>query len=90
MHPSYGSGGDLLGVVAYAPSWFAMNSFAAMILTPASFPTSTEADAVAASAWYHYSHAELLDGPGRVRCSSRPASAMRFARSSKAAAIRLR
>jgi pimeloyl-ACP methyl ester carboxylesterase len=64
MHPSYGSGGDLLGVVAYAPSWFAMNSFAAMILTPASFPTSTEADAVAASVWYHYSHAELLDGPG--------------------------
>jgi dienelactone hydrolase len=64
IHESYGSGGTLQGVVAYAPSWFSMASFGALLADPASYPLATEADTVAASVWYHYSHAELLDGPG--------------------------
>jgi dienelactone hydrolase len=64
IHETYGSGGTLQGVVAYAPSWFPMTSFGALLADPSEFPLSTEADTVAASVWYHYSHAELLDGPG--------------------------
>jgi alpha-beta hydrolase superfamily lysophospholipase len=64
IHESYGSGGTLQGVVAYAPSWFPMTSFAALLADPTSFPLATQADTVAASVWYHYSHAELLDGSG--------------------------
>lgn len=65
LHESYGSGGELAGVVALAPSWFSMASFGAMMAKPTDFPLSTESNAVAASVWYHYSHAELLDGPGK-------------------------
>ncbi len=64
LHATYGSGGDLVGVVAYAPSWFPMTSFGALLATPADYPLATEYQTVAASVWYHYSHAELLDGPG--------------------------
>jgi pimeloyl-ACP methyl ester carboxylesterase len=63
MHATYGSGGTLKGVVAYAPSWFPMTSFGALLADPDDFPLATQADTVAASVWYHYSHAELLDGP---------------------------
>lgn len=61
---AHGSGGTLAGVVAYAPSWFSMRSFGAILAVPALYPLATEADTVAASVWYHYSHAELLDGAG--------------------------
>jgi dienelactone hydrolase len=64
MNATYGSGGNLVGVVAYAPSWFSMASFAALLADPNDYPLATNADTVAASVWYHYSHAELLDGPG--------------------------
>jgi dienelactone hydrolase len=64
MHATYGSGGNLVAVVAYAPSWFSMASFAALLADPDDYPLATNADTIAASVWYHYSHAELLDGPG--------------------------
>jgi alpha-beta hydrolase superfamily lysophospholipase len=63
-HASYGSGGTLRGVIAYAPSWFPLTSFGALLAAPNDFPLATEYDTVAASVWYHYSHAELHDGPG--------------------------
>ncbi len=63
-HADYGSGGELAAVVAYAPSWFPMTSFPAMLALANSFPLPEEANSVAASVWYHYSNAELLDGPG--------------------------
>jgi pimeloyl-ACP methyl ester carboxylesterase len=64
MHATYGSGGNLAAVVAYAPSWFSMASFGALLEDPNDYPLATNADTIAASVWYHYSHAELLDGPG--------------------------
>jgi dienelactone hydrolase len=64
MHASYGSGGNLAGVVAYAPSWFSLASFGALLAVPDQYPLATQYDTVAADVWYHYSHAELLDGPG--------------------------
>ncbi len=64
LHESYGSGGTLAAVVAYAPSWFSLASFGAILATPDDYPLATQYDTVAASVWYHYSHAELLDGPG--------------------------
>ena len=63
LHASYGSGGTLAAVVAYAPSWFPMTSFGALLALPDEYPLATQYDTVAASLWYHYSHAELLDGP---------------------------
>ena len=62
---SYGAGGHLAGVVALAPSWFTMASFGAMLAVPEDYTIKKEANAVAASVWYHYTHAELLDGPGK-------------------------
>ena len=64
LDASYGSGGTLAGVVAYAPSWFTMRTFGAILAVPTEYPLPAAADTVAASVWYHYSHAELLDGPG--------------------------
>jgi dienelactone hydrolase len=63
MNASYGNGGNLVGVVAYAPSWFPMTSFGALLAEPDDYPLATQYDTIAASVWYHYSHAELLDGP---------------------------
>jgi hypothetical protein len=41
-----------------------MTSFGALLAVPNDYPLATQYDTVAASVWYHYSHAELLDGPG--------------------------
>ena len=64
LESTHDAGGTLAGVVAYAPSWFSMRSFGAILAVPELYPLSTQADTAAASVWYHYSHAELLDGPG--------------------------
>jgi dienelactone hydrolase len=64
MAAEHDGGGTIAGVVAYAPSWFSMRSFGAILAVPTLYPLASEADTVAASLWYHYSHAELLDGPG--------------------------
>ena len=62
---SYGAAAPIVAVAAYAPLWVSQRSWGA-ILQPAvgsSFPLATS-PAGAVSVWYHYTHAELLDGPG--------------------------
>jgi pimeloyl-ACP methyl ester carboxylesterase len=51
-----------------------MASFGGMLAVPNDYPTSTDPDTVAASVWYHYSHAELLDGPGAGESLFAPSS----------------
>ncbi len=65
LHEQYGSGSTLRGVVAYAPSWFPLTSFGGMIARAHTYTLPESSGIVAASVWYHYSHAELLDGEGQ-------------------------
>lgn len=68
LSDSYGTQGTLAGVATYAPLWFSQRSWG-VLLAPAiaqsqGFTLKDQASASAVSIWYHYTHAELLDGPG--------------------------
>src|SRR5262249_27853003 len=59
---SYGHAGDLRAVVAFAPVWFPMTTFASIPLAGA--PTSAVPDFYVFALYYFYGHGELWDGPG--------------------------
>lgn len=61
---SYGSAAPIVGVAVYAPLWLNQRSWGA-ILAPfgRNFPVDKSAGPFI-SVWYHYTQAELLDGPG--------------------------
>ncbi|HVJ89899.1 MAG TPA: alpha/beta fold hydrolase, partial [Labilithrix sp.] len=65
---SYGVQGTIAGLALYAPLWMSQRLWAAILdpalahdrdLTIADYTTPS-----VVSIWYHYTHAELLDGPG--------------------------
>ena len=58
-------GVPLSGVVTYAPLWFNQATWGALLFVANEYPLATNEFAATVSVWYHYSHAELLDGPGR-------------------------
>lgn len=58
-------GVNLTGVVTYAPLWFNQATWGALFFVANEYPLATNEFPAAVGAWYHYSHAELLDGPGR-------------------------
>lgn len=60
---SYGV--DVTGVVTYAPLWFNQATWGALLLVAQQYPIADNTLATSVGVWYHYSHAELLDGPGR-------------------------
>lgn len=61
---SYGTAGPIVGVAAYAPLWVSQRSWGAVLSSAGvDFPLATS-DVGAVSVWYHYTQAELLDGPG--------------------------
>ena len=62
---AYGAGGPIVGAAVYAPLWLSQRSWGAVLYRPLGkdFPIAGSA-AAAVSVWYHYTHAELLDGPG--------------------------
>jgi len=62
---SYGLSGSLRGVVAAAPLWLPQRSWAALLLLSSSYPFTTTGSINMVSIWYHYTHGELLDGPGK-------------------------
>jgi pimeloyl-ACP methyl ester carboxylesterase len=59
---SYGVKVD--GVVTYSPLWFNQATWGALLALSASYPLDTNAFPAGVGIWYHYSHGELLDGPG--------------------------
>ena len=61
---TYGSDLNIVAAVAYAPLWFSNLSWGAMLAVADLFPMTTSSFAIAAGVWYHYSHAEIQDGPG--------------------------
>lgn len=67
---TYGAQGSIVAVAAYAPLWLSQRTWGALLdeqtvknykykLTDPAYTTAS-----AVSVWYHYTQAELLDGPG--------------------------
>lgn len=65
MAESYGASGEIVGVATFAPLWFSNRSWGAGLnrFVGSNFPLG-ESSLGNATVWYHYTHAELLDGPG--------------------------
>jgi pimeloyl-ACP methyl ester carboxylesterase len=68
MAEAYGADGTIVGVATYAPLWFNQASWGAMLAVPNQFPLMPPDGGsvfpIAVGVWYHYSHGEVLDGPG--------------------------
>ena len=62
---TYGTAGPIVGAAVYAPLWLSQRSWGAILYSSVgnAFPFD-KSSAGAVSIWYHYTHAELLDGPG--------------------------
>jgi pimeloyl-ACP methyl ester carboxylesterase len=65
LWPTYGTAGTIKAVVAAAPLWLPQRSWGALFLLEDSYLFASAPAAPMVSLWYHYSHAELLDGPGK-------------------------
>ncbi|HEY8041059.1 MAG TPA: alpha/beta fold hydrolase [Polyangiaceae bacterium] len=63
LSDSYGADGTIAAVAVYAPIWLSQRVWAAILLAPGSY-SFAQSSVGKASVWYHYTHAELLDGPG--------------------------
>jgi pimeloyl-ACP methyl ester carboxylesterase len=63
---SYGAAGPIVATVAFAPLWLSQRSWGAILYGPAGhqYPIATSTYTTNISVWYHYTQAELLDGPG--------------------------
>jgi pimeloyl-ACP methyl ester carboxylesterase len=66
MAESYGASGEIVGAAVFAPLWLSQRSWGAVLYRAAGvdFPLA-ESPAGNVSVWYHYTQAELLDGPGQ-------------------------
>jgi alpha-beta hydrolase superfamily lysophospholipase len=62
----YPAPGKILGAAAYSPLWFAQRAWGSAVspLAPAGGLFLNQSSAVPVSIWYHYTHAEIHDGPG--------------------------
>ena len=62
-----GSYGDptlpVTAVAVYSPLWFSEATWGALLFEADSYPIAQLPSANAVSVWYHYTHANLLDGP---------------------------
>jgi pimeloyl-ACP methyl ester carboxylesterase len=65
LSADYGTPAPIVGVAVYAPLWLSQRSWGALLYPIGSvqFPLATSV-AGNVSVWYHYTQAELLDGPG--------------------------
>ncbi|AKV02475.1 Triacylglycerol lipase precursor [Labilithrix luteola] len=66
LSESYGTEGTIAGVAVYAPLWLSQRSWGALLDSGigAGYPIAGQPSPNAVSIWYHYTQAELLDGPG--------------------------
>lgn len=70
LSATYGVQGTLAAVATYSPLWFTQRSWGAVLSAGAALAldvqtTGSGATPSAVSVFYHYTHAELLDGPGK-------------------------
>lgn len=65
LSESYGAAAPVVGAAVFAPLWLSQRSWGALLSRVAGkdFPIASS-PAPAVSVWYHYTEAELLDGPG--------------------------
>ncbi len=63
LSSTYGTAGTVTAVATHAPLWFSQRSWGALFNLEDSYKVN-ESVAVPVSIWYHYTHGELLDGPG--------------------------
>lgn len=64
---TYGTAAPIVGVAAYAPLWLSQRSWGALLYRPVAKQlgyTLASGSLAAVDVWYHYTQAELLDGPG--------------------------
>jgi pimeloyl-ACP methyl ester carboxylesterase len=62
---TYASELTIAGVALYAPLWLPQRSWGTILLVPSLYPLKGDTITPnAVSVWYHYTHGELLDGPG--------------------------
>jgi pimeloyl-ACP methyl ester carboxylesterase len=63
---TYPIAAPIAGVAAYAPLWYTQRSWGITLssLAPIAGVVLNKSAGVPGAIWYHYSHAELLDGPG--------------------------
>jgi pimeloyl-ACP methyl ester carboxylesterase len=64
LAPSYAPEFNMAAVAAYSPLWFSQRTYGALFFLAGSYPLATYPSINAVSVWYHYTHGELLDGPG--------------------------
>lgn len=68
LSESYGAEGPIAGVAVYAPLWLSQRSWGALLEPGVASLYKFSIDEAplpnAVSIWYHYTEAELLDGPG--------------------------
>lgn len=60
---SYGAGVNVAAVAVFAPLWWTQRAWAALFLEPSQYGFAKSSGGKV-SIWYHYTHSELLDGPG--------------------------
>ena len=60
---AYGAGGTIAAVAVYTPIWLSQRAWGAIFVEPSTYTFASSA-VPAVSIWYHYTHGELLDGPG--------------------------
>jgi pimeloyl-ACP methyl ester carboxylesterase len=64
IQPTYAPDVDIAAVATLSPLWLSQRSWGAILAVASSYPLATSPTANAVSIWYHYTHGELLDGPG--------------------------
>ena len=69
---AYGSNLNVAGAVLVAPLWLTQRTWGAILALPSVYTTRDYPAPSAISLWYHYTTAELLDGPGGGLALFRP------------------
>jgi pimeloyl-ACP methyl ester carboxylesterase len=64
LSDSYGAAAPVAATAVYAPLWFAERTWGALLALSTLYPFADSPTPGAISIWYHYTHGELLDGPG--------------------------
>jgi hypothetical protein len=60
---SYGADGTIAALALYSPLWLSQRTWGGVFNEPSVYPIHTSSVGIV-SIWYHYTHGELLDGPG--------------------------
>jgi predicted esterase len=63
---SYAPDVNIAAVATFVPNWLSQRTWGALFLLAGTYPFAKDPTPNAVSIWYHYTLAELYDGPGRA------------------------